>query len=160
MCSSDLWKLIHEHLADWEVIIVGDGDERMNLQKQTEELQLPRVRFVGFSNDIASFYREASILCLVSSFEGWPLCLTEAQANGVVPVAFDCSAGVHQILAPSWQNGVLIKPYRISDFADALVKLSEDGKLLEQMRRQVVQKASEYSIEQVGPQWLALLNEL
>ncbi len=156
----EVWKKIYQQLDEWELIIVGDGDERSNLEAQSQKYQLERIQFVGFSNDTSSFYRDASILCLVSTFEGWPLCLTEAQANGVVPVAFDCSAGVHQILAPTRVNGVLVPPYNIDAFADALLRLATDEKLLSEMQKNVIEKSSEYSIERIGKQWVDLLNEL
>ena len=109
---------------------------------------------------MSSYYQSASVLCLVSSFEGWPLCLTEAQSNGVVPIVFDCSAGVHQIVAPSGVNGILIDPYNIDSFADNIIHLIRNPELLATMQKNVIAKSSEYSIERIGKQWMDLLSEL
>lgn len=156
----DIWRKIFNQLPDWELILVGDGEEREKLEKKVKLEGLERVRFVGFSDNVGSYYREAAILCLVSTFEGWPLCLTEAQANGVVPIAFDCSAGVHHILSPSGKNGVLIPPFDLDRYADSLLKLIKNPELLQEMRNDIVKKAEEYSIDVVGRRWIELLDEL
>ena len=108
----------------------------------------------------SDLYDDASILCLTSTFEGWPLCLTEAQANGVVPIAFDCSAGVHHILAPSGTNGFLIPCFDIQKYADTLLHLMNDESLLAEMQQQVLTKSKEYASEIVGEKWKNLFDKL
>lgn len=156
----DIWHKIYKILPDWELILVGDGDEKARLEEKVKLENLERVQFVGFSNDVLSFYRDASILCLVSTFEGWPLCLTEAQANGVVPISFDCSAGVHKIISPSGTNGLLVQPFDLDEYAKQILELINDPDLLDKMRYNVLKKSEEYSMEIVGKQWLSMLEEL
>lgn len=156
----DIWRMVSNQLPDWELLIVGDGEEKENLEKRAKLQGLTRISFEGFSNDTEAYYRSASILCLVSAFEGWPLCVTEAQSNGVVPIAFDCSAGVHSILSPSGVNGVLVPPFDLNRFAKELVALANDSDKLAQMRLNVLNKSKEYSIEVVGKMWMDLFDEL
>ena len=156
----DVWERVYQEVLDWELIIVGDGEERANLEAKARNAKLERIKFIGATTDVKSYYDDASILCLTSTFEGWGLCLTEAQANGVVPIAFDCSAGVHHIIAPSGVNGFLIPCFDIQKYADALLQLINDDALLAKMRQQVLLKSEEYSSEVVGEKWKNLFDNL
>lgn len=156
----DIWAMVCGQLTDWELVLVGGGPEEQNLRRKAAEMNLERVRFAGWAQKPAEFYKYASVFCLTSTFEGWPLCLTEAQANGVVPVAFNCCAGIEEILSPSGVNGILIDPFDKKKFADKLYELLTSPKELEQMRNNVLRKSKEYSIEKIGKKWLDLFDEL
>ena len=156
----DAWSIIYKQVSDWNLIIVGDGDMRQELENQVKENHINNIHFVGATHNVQHYYDDASILCLTSTFEGWPLCLTEAQANGVVPIAFDCSAGVHHILAPSGTNGFLIPCFDIQKYADTLLHLMNDESLLAEMQQQVLTKSKEYASEIVGEKWKNLFDKL
>lgn len=155
-----IWKLIYKKVPDWNLIIIGDGEERGNLRKIAFEMNLKNIYFVGHQENMEVFYKTASILCLTSTFEGWPLCLTESQANGVVPVAFDCCAGIHEILAPSSVNGVLVTPYRLKEYANKLLNLMLTPEILKEMSRKVRVKCKQYAPESIGEKWLKLFDSL
>ena len=123
-------------------------------------LELERITFEGFHGNVKPFYDTASIICLTSTFEGWPLCLTEAQANGVVPVAFGCSDGVKEIIGPSGVNGIVVSPFDIDAFAGELVALASNEDKLRQMKLNVIEKSKTYSPEVSGKKWVELFNSL
>ena len=156
----NIWEMIYEKVPDWELILVGDGEERESLQQMAQKKKLPRISFAGHSDHVEKYYRDASVLCLVSTFEGWGLCLTEAQANGVVPIAFDCSAGVHYILSPSGQNGILVTPYNLEEYARLLVELLTESENLKMMRQNVIRKSMEYAPDVIGDKWLRIFDSL
>lgn len=156
----DIWKMIYKKVPGWELILVGSGSEERALRQRAEKMKLERVTFTGWSLNPSVFYKHASVSCLTSTFEGWPLCLTEAQANGVVPIAFDCCAGIREILSPSGENGILIPPFRKRIYADELCKLLLDPEKLACMRENVIRKSQEYSVEEVGRKWLQLFDRL
>jgi len=156
----DIWGMIYQQVPDWELVVVGDGEEENALHLRVMEKKIGHIRFEGFQEDVSRYYREASVLCLTSTFEGWPLCLTEAQINGVVPVAFDCCAGIHQILAPSGVNGILVPPFNKQRFAKTLLKLLKSPEQLAAMKRNVLLKAEEYSPQIIGQKWMKLFESL
>ncbi len=156
----DIWGMVYEKLPDWELVLVGGGKEMDALQKQATQMNLKRVNFVGGTQDVQSYYRDASVSCLTSTFEGWPLCLTEAQANGVVPIAFNCCAGIDEILSPSGVNGILVSPFDKEKFADELCGLLTSPDKIEQMRNMVLLKSQDYSMDIIGPKWNALFEQL
>ena len=155
-----IWNMIYEKVPDWELILIGDGKEKENLQELAKKLKLPRIIFVGHQNNVQKYYHDASVVCLTSTYEGWGLCLTEAQTNGVIPFAFNCSAGVAKIIEPSGTNGFLIPPFDLEIYAKNLLVLLKDPDLIKKMQKNVVVKSKEYSIEVVGKKWLALFNQL
>lgn len=156
-----IWKRVQDRLPDYDLKIIGDGRERDRLHDMADRLRLERVSFEGYRTDIASYYRDASVSCLVSTMEGWPLSLTEAQANGVIPIAFDCCAGINEILAPSGENGFLVKPFSEKEFARTLVqvaRMSEEEKL--RIRHNVIKKSRRYPVEDICGQWRQLFDSL
>lgn len=156
----DIWNLIYKKVPDWELIIVGGGRELDNLKKKAQQLKLGNILFAGGSSDVQSYYYNASVSCMTSTFEGWPLCLTEAQANGVVPIAFNSCAGIQEILSPNGQNGILIPPFDKNRFAKELYELLSSPEQLERMRLNVIRKSKDYSLDIVGKKWLDLFESL
>lgn len=156
----DIWEMIYKQVPDWELRIVGEGPEKEKLQKQAADKKLERVHFLGYKEDVSKCYSEASVLCLTSTFEGWGLCLTEAQANGVVPIAYDCCAGVHDIISPSGVNGYLVPPFSKRKFAKVLLQLLKHPEELEQMQKNVVVKVRKFAPDNVGKKWKDLFESL
>ena len=156
-----IWGKVQDQLKDWELVLVGDGPDRKNLEKQVIEEGLERVRFEGRHADVSPFYRDASILCLTSQTEGWGLCLTEAQANGVIPIAFGCSDGVKAILSPSGTNGFIIQPFDEDKFASKLLtiaRMPEDKKLA--LRQNCVNRSLQFSPEIIAEKWRTIFDYL
>lgn len=156
----DIWGMVYKKIPDWELVLVGGGKEEKSLRQQAAQMNLERVIFIGGTQDVQSYYRDASVSCLTSTFEGWPLCLTEAQANGVVPIAFNCCAGISEILSPSGINGILVPPFDKEKFANELYGLLSSPDKMKQMRTEVLLKSQDYSMDIVGPKWSGLFDLL
>lgn len=156
----DIWDMLKDKTDDWNLVIVGEGPEKSNLEKQVQKLHLENVKFAGFCNEPKKYYDKASILCMTSSFEGWGLVLTEAQANGVVPMAFGCSEGVKEILSPNGVNGFVIPPFDLDAYARTLLSIMRDVETRKRIQKNVIEKSKSYSPEVIGEKWIALLNAI
>lgn len=154
----DIWGMIYRQAPDWELMLVGDGAERKMFEEQAAKMKLERIRFVGHSDHPQEYYQDAAIICLTSTFEGWGLCLTEGQANGVIPVVFDSYAAAHHIVGPSGVNGFLVPPFDKKEYARVLLKLMNDPSMQKEMQQNVIRKAKEYAPEVVGKKWLQLFD--
>ena len=130
-----IWSLVEKENPEWTLNIVGSGDEYENLVAQKERLNLQRVRFLGYTPAPKEYYDRAAIVCLTSSFEGWPMVLLEAQSNACATIAFNSSAGIEEILSPSWENGVLVNAFDEKQYAESLSRLMKDDKLRESIAR-------------------------
>ncbi len=120
-----IWGKVQERMPDYKLVIVGDGEYRESMEKQIAMDGLQRVEMLGWQSSVESFFRKASVVCLTSQTEGWPLCLTEAQAHGCIPVAFGCSDGVKDVLSPSGINGFVVTPFDEDEYAETLLKIAE-----------------------------------
>lgn len=121
-----IWAQVERELPEWELAIYGRGDkEERVLRRLATELGLERCRFAGFASEPREVYRDAAVLCLTSSYEGFPLVLAEAQNQGVVPIAYDTSAGIRAVLAEG--AGVLVPAYDSVRYAEELRRLCLDA---------------------------------
>lgn len=156
-----IWQRVAPDIPQWRLVIAGDGPDGEMLRRMAVEMGLERVEFLGYCSDMSGLYRRASVLCLTSQTEGWPLCLTEAQANGVIPIAFAATGGIREILEPDGVNGFLVTPFDEDEYARKLldlVNVPEDKKL--RMRHAVVKKAASYSPERTAEKWEELFDGL
>lgn len=154
-----IWQQAQAALPGWQLKIVGSGKAAPQLKALADTLCLKRCSFEGYSTRVGDYYGEASILCLTSSFEGWPMCIAEAQAHGVVPIVFNSFAGAaDQIAGPD--EGILVEPYDEAAFARELTALATDGTRLADMRQAVVKKAATYTMEHSGRAWERMFHHL
>jgi glycosyltransferase involved in cell wall biosynthesis len=154
------WKLIYNDFPEWRLSIVGEGSERPELEKIVRDNELQRVEFLGFTPSPKELYETSEILCLTSTIEGCPMVLLEAQMCGCATLAFDCSAGVREILSPNWESGVYVPNGDIKAYAEALARLMLDDKLRGEIQRNGVENAKKFSPEKSAEQYHALIERL
>lgn len=86
-CIKILKKLVKIN-PNVNMIFVGDGPDRSKLANLVNEYKLnSNVRFVGIQNDIDRWLSSFDVFLFPSLFEGLPLALLEAQANGLPIIA-------------------------------------------------------------------------
>ena len=97
------------------LIIVGDGEERVALERQAEATGLRSIRFCGFRNqsELPRFFDLASVFVLPSRNEAWGLIVNEVM-NAARPVIItdDCGCAVDLVT-----NGVEGYVYPVRDVA-------------------------------------------
>lgn len=145
----DIWKHLYKDYPDWELIIVGDGPIRKELEQKSSGMQ--RIIFAGYQEP-EPYYRSASILCLTSDFEGWGMVLTEAMTFGTIPVVFNSFAAVTDIIDDG-RNGILVPPFSCKRFAQEMKVLMGDEELRVQMSKDCVQSVKRFDIQNVADQW-------
>lgn len=154
-----IWKIVQPQLPDWKLEIVGGGVEDVSLRAMATTLELKNIAFEGPTNQAKKYYDKASILCMTSSYEGWPLVLAEAQANGVVPILYNSFTAVTAVVS-SKEEGVLIEPFDEEAYAKALVALAKDDERRKRMQLRVIEKAKTYSIDNTGAAWLQMVRRI
>ena len=94
---------------DCDLIIVGDGELRTDLENQVNTLQLHhKVHFVGTQNNPFPYLAGARFLTLSSRTEAFPMVLIEALALKCPVVATDCPTGPREIVRDG-ENGLLVE---------------------------------------------------
>ena len=156
-----IWAKAQDHMPDWKLVLVGNGENWDMLTKMADQMALKRVHFEGHRSNVADYYRKASVVALTSQTEGWPLALTEAQAQGCIAIAFDCSSGVKEVLAHDKGCGVVVPSFDEDKYAEELVRISHmDESELRTIRRNAVKKSSLYAPEVIAEKWKTLFDRL
>jgi glycosyltransferase, family 1 len=148
-----IWESIYKKYPDWQFVLIGSGKELPTLQAMVKEKKLERITFLGKVEDTFPYYNKAAIFCLSSQMEGQGTVLMEAQQAGVIPIAFDCSAGVRGILSPNGENGILIPPFDMQAYTNELGKLMSDTSTRAHIQKNILIKAEEYSVDVIVKQW-------
>lgn len=99
-CLVSAFGRIAEDHPEWHLAIVGDGEDRGQLEAQIAEdpVLKGRVSLVGACDEIDRWYRAADLFCLPSRWEGFPNALAEALSHGVAAVGFAGCAGVSDLI--------------------------------------------------------------
>ena len=155
-----IWERIMNRLPNWHVEIWGDGDEYTYLQKQIKKKKLERVELKGYISNPKEVYQRAAILMLTSTYEGWGLVLVEAQTQGVVPMAFDVSAGINTIIGNHGYGGRLVRPFDIDEYASKLYELCVNDETRTQIQENCIKLRTQYNLSLNIPVWTRILTEL
>lgn len=150
--------MLANYFPDWDLVILGEGDERAALQKQIDEAGLTkRVYLVGRVGNMAEWYQSADLYVLSSRAEGLSNTLLEAMASGLAVVATDCDTGPREIIRDNI-DGVLVNP---PENADALAAHLSDlmARPLKRtaLARRAIDVRDRFSVPIVMAQWERLL---
>ncbi|MBA3734315.1 MAG: glycosyltransferase family 4 protein [Actinobacteria bacterium] len=129
------FKRLRDNGVDAMLCMVGDGPDRAQLERRAHELGIMRqVLFLGYQEEVASFYAAFDTLVLPSSNEGTPVSAIEALAAGR-PVVATRVGGVPDVVRDG-EDGFLVEAGETDDLADRLERLARDPELRERMGRQ------------------------
>lgn len=158
----DTWNYLEERFPDWHLTIVGDGEDRQNLEDHVKCLGLKRVSFEGFQKPV-EYYKRASILLLTSDFEGFPLVLAECMSFGVIPVVYNSYSAVGDIIDDG-KDGFVIPyhkdGYKADEAAGMVAQVMSDDVKRENMALAAIGKSEEYSVERIYAEWMKVFEKL
>lgn len=158
----DTWNYLEEQFPDWRLTIVGDGEDRANLESHVKALGLKRVSFEGFKNTV-DYYKRASVLMLTSDFEGFPLVLAECMSFGVVPVVYNSYAAVGDIISDG-KDGIVVpfcpEGYKADVAAQIVAKIMKEDSLRNDMSLAAIEKSKNYSVDEIYNRWMEILRAL
>lgn len=146
----------------WELVVVGDGPQRENLQRLAWTLEIgERVRFRGWKKgeELLKEYHRANLFPYPSRHEGMPNAVLEAMASGL-PVIASRIAGNEELVIHE-ETGLLIEPDNQQALEKALLGLLTNPK-----KRQIMGDAGRqrtidcYPWEQIAEKYLHLLHRV
>lgn len=149
----DAFALVNNEVRS-KLMIIGEGEERHNLEKQAYRLGLnSNIIFPGFQKDIDSFYQSADLFVLSSNYEGFGNVLLEALINEINIVSTDCNSGPAEILS-NGKYGRLVPVENIEALSNAiteeLIESSIDKNILKR-------RAEDFLPNKIARQYLKLL---
>lgn len=128
----DAQKMLQAKEMDAELVLVGEGPDRVAYLEQCQALGLRGVRFVNFMTHdaLSRYYAAADIFVLPSRSEVWGLVINEAMEFGL-PIVTTRNVGAAPDLVQD--NGFVVPPDDAAALAGALEKLVGDALLRETM---------------------------
>jgi glycosyltransferase involved in cell wall biosynthesis len=117
----NLMKTLLFHEKNLHLLIFGDGSQKDNLVHLADKLDLNSdIDFLGYLKEVQALYKFFDIVLFTSDWEGMPLTLWEAMANGVPVVAPDVG-GFKEILEEN-NCGLIYEPANMKDAEEQLLK--------------------------------------
>lgn len=110
-----------------------------------------QVSFMGVTKEINKVYKSADIFALPSSFEGFPLSLTEAMSIGLPPIGFKSAPAVNELIK-NGENGLLADE-SIEDYARCLQELISSKEKRVALGKQAHEDMKAYAPEKVWDMW-------
>jgi len=104
------------------------GDVAAALQAASADPALaPRLRVLGYRQDVPDLLRAADVFALASHREGMPRSVAEAMLAGL-PVVGTAIRGIRELVVDG-ETGLLVPPRRVAPLQAALARLAGDGAL-------------------------------
>ncbi|MFQ5422073.1 MAG: glycosyltransferase, partial [Anaerolineae bacterium] len=131
-------------LPDTRLIILGDGEERENLQKQARELGVAdRIELPGIVpfDEVPHYLKAADLFCFASVTETQGLVTLEAMA-GECPVVAVGASGTSDVIAHEVEG--LLTRNDASALAEAMVRVLQDDDLRHSLSAAALAKAKLY----------------
>jgi glycosyltransferase involved in cell wall biosynthesis len=137
----------------------GDGELRRATEVATQEAALgASVRFLGFLEDLESFWRSVDVFFLPSAFEAMGTVLLDAMARGI-PIVATRIGGIPEIVRHD-QEGLLAPPGDAAALADALVELRRNPELARRLGDAGRTRAREFDARRTAERTRALYDSL
>lgn len=152
----DIWRELEQKFPDWRLTIVGDGEERNDIERRIRKYGLKRVSVTGFTSP-TEYYKRASILLLTSEYEGFGLVIVEAMTYGVIPVVYNSYETAGELIT-NGVNGVLVNtPYSVKAFSDTLEELINNEDTLNKIACNAMNSSTRFSVDNIANEWYKLM---
>jgi len=139
-------KIVKEKSLKIKLLLVGDGEEKKELEKISEKLNLKEnIVFVGRvdNGEIPKYMALSDIFVLPSLSEGLPVVILEAMASGL-PIIATKVGGVPDIMKDG-ENGFLVDPKSPAQIAEKILYLLADDNARKLISLNNFKKSKDYS---------------
>jgi glycosyltransferase involved in cell wall biosynthesis len=126
----DAFAAIASDRPQWDLLIMGDGVMRDELQRRVPEALQKRVVWTGFLDrgEPALAYHSADVLVLPSDHEPWALVVPESMAAGLVVVSSDVPGASYELVEDG-RSGRIFPAGNLEDLKRALLEVTADNAL-------------------------------
>jgi glycosyltransferase involved in cell wall biosynthesis len=138
---------------DWELIILGEGPLREELESLRDRLELKgRVLMPGRVSNPYEYMAGADLFVMPSRYEGFPNALCEAMASGVAVISTDCPSGPREIIRDN-VDGLLVASEDSKSLASAMDRLMSNDTQRKQLASRAPEVMERFAIERIMPMW-------
>lgn len=130
-----LLEALHK-LDGWRLSLIGDGDQREQIQRLARELGIQhKIRFVGgiANEEVFQFLAKSDLLILPSTFDGWGAVINESLSMGT-PVICSSNCGAKSLLKEKWLGAEFNNTIELKKLISSRL---EEGKVNAEERRKI-----------------------
>ncbi|MFH1610511.1 MAG: glycosyltransferase family 4 protein [Patescibacteria group bacterium] len=139
--------LIDKH-KDLLFIVIGQGKLKETLEKEIKKLNLENnFKLIGQKDNAQQYLPAFDIFCLPSVKEGLSYTLIEALVAGLPIITTD--VGGNPEIVEDNVNGILVKPKKPLDLAEAIENILEDRGLQNKFKENNLEKAKQFSLDKM-----------
>lgn len=150
-----------DNLSKTLFVVVGDGVDKIRLEKKARELGVDKsVRFLGkiMPPELYEIYRIGDVFVTASEIETQGIVLIEAAASGLPLIAVD--AGAVAEVCRNNKNGFLLKPGDTDGIAMAMSVLLSDDELRKKMSDESIEIAKEHSLDRTIDRFIEIYEKV
>lgn len=124
-----------------KLYLIGDGDNKRELQKYCLDKNIDDVFFLGFQQDVLPLIKEMDCIVLTSFTEGLPTVILEAYSRCTLAISTNCG-GVNEIIRDS---KFISKDFKVESMANIMdFVMSLDELMVEKYVRKNYELVSDY----------------
>jgi len=152
----DVIRVFHEVRSEMpaKLLLIGDGPERRNAESLCRKLELcSDIRFLGKQDAVEELLAVSDVLIMPSAKESFGLAALEAMACEV-PVISTNAGGLPEVNTHG-ETGFLAEVGDVKAMAHHTLTLLRDPELLARFRKNALERAREFDISNILPQYEA-----
>lgn len=157
---------------EWQLVILGDGELREQLQRQAGELiAQDRIVFAGALAEPFALLQQAKVFVMASRYEGFPMAHGEALACGLPVIATDCpsrplkpgergnvAGGVRELVRDG-VDSMLVPCEDPAALANAMADLIENPDKRQRLAQQAAPGMARFSCAKILDEWERLFEQ-
>lgn len=154
------WKLAAANEPAWELVIVGEGPLRPQLESLIVELQLQKsAHLMGWCSEIGSQYERSDLYISSSHYEAMSRSLLEALSYQLPVISTRATDGLEELIQEH-HNGWLVPTGNVEALAAALSSAFYQTELLRLYGQRSATVVKHHAWELIGPKWLDLIRSV
>lgn len=151
----DVFNNISKYEEDWKLTIVGEGEDRNNIENKINEYSLGgRVTLTGKLSEyeILEKLKKSSIFVLTSKSESFSLVICEAMRQGLPCVSFNIDVGPKEIIEDG-ENGFLIDGRNKKEMAEKIKSLINDKNMRAKFGKNARESVNRFYSDEIVKEW-------
>jgi glycosyltransferase involved in cell wall biosynthesis len=153
-------KIVREKIPDIKLYIVGDGDNKQNLENLSKELGIAdNVIFTGFvsEKDKVDYLQKMHFVVNTSSKEGWGLTVVEANACKRTVIAADVQGLRDSVI--NGKTGLLYEYGNVEELAEKILYLFSNPSVTEEYENNALEWAKSFDWNVAAENTLKILEK-
>lgn len=149
------WKNIEHDVKDWQLYIVGDGEDKIEFIKLAEQNNIINIKFIDGTNDVKKFYEQAKIFIIPSVYEGFGLTITEAMSCKCCVISSKTDGGMR--LVNHNVNGILFNIGNVEELSKCILNMITNVEFRNKIANNGYASIEKFKIENLYQSWKHVL---